>query len=117
MPSIRRLNNHFVRNTKNNNKHKKYDNVFVDLNYIKNMKLDIENEYDVLCYNNGNNSNNRNKSIIVKDQEIEYKNYMNNVLNELLWCYYCHCCNSFVGVKFLKNRYCSFICYFHKNKK
>lgn len=48
-------------------------------------------------------------------EDQKYKNIMNHVFNELKCSYNCSTCGCFVGVKHIKNRYCSFICY--RNKK
>jgi hypothetical protein len=112
MPSVRRYSCSALKKTSKGKNLSKIVKIETGYNF-NNFKCDgilcyVENEYDEKITINENNEE------IYKNI---YKRHMNYVLNELLYCYYCKCCKSFVGTKYLKFNYCSFICYVHKNNK
>jgi hypothetical protein len=118
MPSIRRFHHNSVKRTCKTNKtneieHKiKKNEINTDIYNFGYFScddilscIDTNTSIFVNIYDTKNKEN--------RKYEEMYKN-MNSVLDELLYCYHCKCCKSFVGTKYLKLNYCSFICYFHK---
>ena len=130
MPSIRRFRNCSVKRrfeiskiskiSKTNNsisKIERNENAIFNLNHVNyldtlpNILVHFDDNY--FSQNNEKCQEKIEEKIEEKNKKI-YKNNMNNVLDELLYCYYCKCCKSFVGMKYLRFNYCSFICYVHK---